>query len=376
TAAPRGRPDDAAVARIVEFVRAHPRGVLALGWGGGAQASTIARVAAATGWPVLADPISNLRTGAHAISTYEALLRSGGFARSHVPDLVVRVGAPLTSKVAQAWLDGSGAPTVVVDPQDAWLDPTGTASERIVAGADATLGVIADARTEPDADGAAWCASWQAAEHAAREAIDRVLDAGPACEGRIARDVATAVPDGGALVVASSLPVRALEWCMSPRSGLHVFANRGANGIDGFVSTARGIARADRGPVVALCGDLCFLHDANGLLDTEGAAGATAGPTFVVIDNGGGGIFSYLPQHELPAAEFRRLFATPQVTDVVELARAHGVDAVRVDSVDDVDLLAAGGTRVVVVPVDPEAARDQHRRCWEAVARAAGRVDA
>src|SRR5262249_59193930 len=118
-----------------------------------------------------------------------------------------------------------------------------------------------------------------------------------------ARDAGEAVPDDGTLIVASSLPVRALEWSMAPRSSLRVLANRGANGIDGFVSTAFGVARASGScPIVALCGDLCFLHDTNGLL------GGDASPpvTFVVVDNHGGGIFEYLPQRELP--EFEQLF--------------------------------------------------------------------
>jgi 2-succinyl-5-enolpyruvyl-6-hydroxy-3-cyclohexene-1-carboxylate synthase len=193
-----------------------------------------------------------------------------------------------------------------------------------------------------------------------------VLDDDIACEGRIARDIAAAVPEGGALVVASSLPVRALEWCMAPRAGLRVLANRGANGIDGFVSTVVGVAGAHAGPVVALCGDLCLLHDTNGLLGSAALAPAT----FVVVDNDGGGIFSYLPQHDL--AEFEPLFATPQCVDLVAVARAHGVSAERVDFADLPELVARGSdtTRVLVVPADRGAALEQHARGWRAVAAA------
>jgi 2-succinyl-5-enolpyruvyl-6-hydroxy-3-cyclohexene-1-carboxylate synthase len=204
------------------------------------------------------------------------------------------------------------------------------------------------------------------AETQAREAIDRTLDAQGPCEGLVARDLAVALPDGANLVVASSVPVRALEWCMAPRAGLHVFANRGANGIDGFVSTVVGVAGASSSsPTVALCGDLCFLHDVNGLL------GATEPATFVVIDNEGGGIFSYLPPAELP--EFEALFATPHGLDLVEVARAHGAHAERIDAIGELleaVLAPHDRPRVFVVPVDRNASVDRHRALWDAVAGA------
>jgi len=135
-----------------------------------------------------------------------------------------------------------------------------------------------------------------------------------------------------------------------------VFANRGANGIDGFVSTVMGVASAHAGPVVALCGDLCLLHDTNGFLRGTGNSGARQPATFVVVDNAGGGIFAYLPQYELP--EFETLFATPQFVDLVAVARAHGMAAERVDLAAVPKLVAEGADtdRVLVVPVDRGAA--------------------
>jgi 2-succinyl-5-enolpyruvyl-6-hydroxy-3-cyclohexene-1-carboxylate synthase len=350
------------VDRIAALVRAAPRGVVVAGWGAAIEAGDIEAFARSVGWPVLADPLSQVRTGEHAVSTYEALLRADGFGRAHMPELVVRVGAPLTSKVANAWLDES--PTVLIDPAGTWSDPGHAACERV--DADPATLLPALMATPPRATDTEWAAGWLRAEAQARAAIDAVLDADTACEARIARDTARAVPDDGTLVVASSLPVRALEWSMPPRAGLRVLANRGANGIDGFVSTAFGIARASAGAVVALCGDLCLLHDTNGLLG--GAASAPA--TFVVVDNGGGGIFEYLPQRGLP--EFEPLFATPQSANVVDVAVAHGVAAERVELAALPKLVAEGsdGPRVVVVAVDRKAAREQHGRLWEAVASA------
>lgn len=367
TSVARREPTASDVARLVALVRAHPRGLVVAGWGAHIDPVVADRFARAAGWPVLADPLSQLRTGSQAISTYEGLLRVVGFDRAYRPDLVVRLGAPLTSKITNAWLDD--IPTVLVDPDDAWLDPQHAACERVGSGAGALLRALTSALTDVDApDGltdARWLSDWFDVERLARGALDEVVADDLACEGRIARDVAAAVPAGGTLVVASSLPVRALEWCMAPRSDLRVLANRGANGIDGFVSTVVGIASETEGPVVALCGDLCFLHDTNGLL---GDAAAPA--TFVVVDNNGGGIFGYLPQHELP--EFETLFATPQSVDLVAVARAHGVAADRVELGDVAKLVAEGSAeaRVLIVDVDRQVAREQHTRLWAAVAAA------
>ena len=355
--------------RVADLVRARPRGMLVAGWGAGVHPDAAARLATATGWPVLADPLSGLRTGEHSVSTYEALLRADAFARAHPPELIVRIGAPLTSKVAGAWLDTAGVPTVLLDPDDVWLDPQRAATERIVADPDATLNALVDVLGDKGPQDAAWTRAWHTADRVARAALDTVLDDDIACEARIVRDVARAAPRDGALCVASSLPVRALEWAMQPRRDLAIFANRGANGIDGFVSTALGIARTRGGSTIACCGDLCFLHDTNGLL---GAADAPP-VTYVVVDNDGGAIFSYLPQHALP--EFEQLFATPQRVDLVAVARAHGIAAERVASVADLtDPLRSESvtTRVLVVDAPRDRAADQHRRCWEAVATAIG----
>jgi 2-succinyl-5-enolpyruvyl-6-hydroxy-3-cyclohexene-1-carboxylate synthase len=294
------------------------------------------------------------------------LLRVPAFAAAHRPDLVLRLGAPLTSKVASTWL--ADVPTVLIDEHDQWRDPSYAAGERIVGPAGAVVAATATRATPRGATG--WTAAWVQAEHAARDAIDASLDADDEpSEARVARDLAACLPGGAQLAVASSLPVRALEWAMAPRDDVRVTANRGANGIDGFVSTAAGIAAASPGaPTVALLGDLCFLHDTNGLLATR-----ELDVTFVVVDNRGGGIFSYLPQHELP--EFEALFATPQDVDLTAVAVAHGVPAEPVARASDLpaavkDAIAAGGPRVLVVPVDQARSRDRHRAMWDAVAAA------
>ena len=363
-------PDDATVARLAALTRAGRSGVIVVGWGSGASPEAVERFAATVGWPVLADPISGLRQGAHAISTYEALLRIPAFATGHRPDLVLRLGAAPTSKPLMAWLD-AGVPQLLVDPDGAWLDPARAAEERIAVDVDPLLATLAGAVTPADPD-EAWWGSWLAAERSARAALDDLLDAwATPFEGRVARDVVDAMPAGATLAVASSMPVRDVEAFARPRSSLRYLANRGANGIDGFVSTVLGSATAASGPIVALLGDLCFLHDANGLV---GAASRGVDVTFVVLDNDGGGIFSFLPQADLPE-HFELLFGTPHGVDLAALAGMHGVPVDRVEKASDVvpavdAAIAARGVRCVIVPTERADNVARHREAWAAAAAA------
>jgi 2-succinyl-5-enolpyruvyl-6-hydroxy-3-cyclohexene-1-carboxylate synthase len=362
-------PDSAAA--LADAVRG-TRGVLVAGWGADVVPATAARFARAAGWPVLADPLSGLRVG-ETISTYDALLRVEQFAAAHRPDVVVRVGAPLTSKAAMSWLDGADA-SWLVDPAGEWLDPHRSATVRVVAEAEALLAGAAELLAgdvgTPDA---AWMDAWRSAESAARRALDAACDGSDEVfEGRVARDVAASLPDGATLFVASSMPVRDVEGFAAPHAGVRFLANRGTNGIDGFVSSVLGAAAASAGPVVGLLGDLCFLHDANGLLGVE-RRGLDA--TFVVVDNDGGGIFSFLPQAHsaaIPPDRFEQLFGTPQGVDLAALAALHGVPCDEVTTADALaptlrTAMAAGGVRVVLVRTDRATNVERHEAAWAAV---------
>jgi 2-succinyl-5-enolpyruvyl-6-hydroxy-3-cyclohexene-1-carboxylate synthase len=350
---------------LAHLVADRPRGLVVAGWGAGVRPSTVLRFAEAAGWPVLADPISGLRVGG-TVSTYDSILRDERFASVQRPEVVLRVGGPLTNKVAMQWMDPT-IDQVLVDPDGSWLDPHHAAGGRMAADPELVLAALADALdVMVDHD---WVSAWQSADAAARAAIDNLIDGwDEPFEGRIARDVYAAAPEGSALVVASSMPVRDLESFARPRDGITVHANRGVNGIDGFVSTVLGVAAASEAPTVALVGDLAFLHDTNGLL---GATGRGLDATFVVVDNRGGGIFSFLPQAELPE-HFEALFSTPQDVDLAALARVYGL---AVDEVDRADELAPvlqasiehGGVNVVRVRTDRATNVTRHREVWSAV---------
>ncbi len=344
------------------------RGVIVAGAGAG-DPEAVHALAGSRGWPVLADPPSGCRVPEPTtVAAFDALLRHRPFAEAQTPEVVVRLGAPPASKVLAGWLATSKAHQVLVDPDSAWVDPERTAS--VVVRADPTVWcrALAGADPGPDTDPGpglgAWSTTWAEAEAAAQAAIDRVIDRHPeATEPGLARALAGGLVAGSTLVVSSSMPVRDLEWYAAPRTGHRVLANRGANGIDGVTSTAVGVALATGGPTALLTGDLAFLHDANALL---GLARREVDLTVVVVDNGGGGIFSFLPPaHALAADRFELLFGTPQDVDLVALAGLYGLRATRVD---DLAALAAalaapvapggarlGGAQVLVVTTDRQA---------------------
>jgi 2-succinyl-5-enolpyruvyl-6-hydroxy-3-cyclohexene-1-carboxylate synthase len=359
------------VANLAARVTGVERGLLVAGWGAETRPAAVTALADTLGWPLLADPISNLREGG-ATSTYDALVRVEAFASRHRPDLVVRLGAPLTSKVATAWLDPS-VEQVVVDPDGRWLDPHRAASERLAVDVEPLLLDLVDTLGGATRD-SAWLAAWRAAEAAARAAIDEVLDRDDTpFDARVARDVYAAVPGGGALLVAASMPVRDVEWFAAPRGGLRVYANRGANGIDGLVSTTLGIAAAGDGPTAGLLGDVAWLHDSNGLLGARRLAEIGVDATFVVLDNGGGGIFHFLPASAMP--ELDDLFVAPQAADPAALARAYGLEPRRVERASEVGpavraALAEGGIQVIVVTTDRFTNVARHETVWAAVAAA------
>ena len=338
--------------------------------------------AQAAGWPLVAEAVSGLRTGPNAVSTYDALLRHDRFARAHRPDLVLRIGRTGTSRALGDLLgrqvgdagDARDVRQVLIDPGSRWPDPERSLS--LVVEADPGLACADLAKAVVRREQTAWLASWLGAERVARGALDRALDEGERpTEPRTARDVAAGLPSGATLVAGSSMPVRDLDWFMAPRSGLRVLGNRGASGIDGFVSTTLGAALAGgagTGPTVALAGDLSMLHDQNGLLlaRTEQPVDAV----FVVVSNDGGGIFSFLPQAAFPE-HFERVFGTPHGVSFRVLAALHRCGYERVERAADLvpavtGAVGAGGVHIVEVPTDREANVADHQRAWQAVASA------
>lgn len=366
-------PDDAGVDEVAGLL-AGERGVIVAGAGSGGP-DEVHALATATGWPVLADPTSACRVPAPAtVAAFDALLRHRPFAEARRPEVVLRLGRPPASRVLAEWLAASSARQVLIERHGAWLDPGRTAAAVVGGDPGAWCSALARERAGT-APAPAWARSWRAAEAAAQAAMDRVLARHrEPTEPGVARRLAAALPPGATLVVSSSMPVRDLEWYGAPRTGLRVLSNRGANGIDGVVSTAVGAALAGGGrPVVALVGDIAFLHDTNALL---GLAGRGVDLTLVVVDNRGGGIFSFLPQaRALSPERFELLFGTPHDVDLVGLAQVHGVEARGVDDLDALQAaLGARGAQVLVAATDRSANVAVHDEVHAEVAAAADRA--
>jgi 2-succinyl-5-enolpyruvyl-6-hydroxy-3-cyclohexene-1-carboxylate synthase len=339
------------------------RGVILAGGRSGADPDDVAALAAVTQWPVLADPTSGVRSLAGAVGSFDTLLRHARFAVDHSPDVVVRVGRPAASKVLAEWISRAGAKVVQVGGPGQ-IDPDHGVASRLEPPA---LRALADKLG--GATGTPWLARWRHAAERAEAAIDEVLDGRAALtEPAVARTIARSLPPDAELVVASSMPVRDLEWYGGPAARAH--ANRGANGIDGVVSTALGVALAGP-PTVALVGDIALVHDAGALTALRTRH---ADLRIVVVDNDGGGIFSFLPQAtELAEARFEQLFGTPHGTDIVALAAAHGIDAVSVTSPDQLAArVAQPGPSVTRVATDRAENVEVHRALNAAVAAALG----
>jgi 2-succinyl-5-enolpyruvyl-6-hydroxy-3-cyclohexene-1-carboxylate synthase len=353
------------------------RVLFVVGAGCGPPESVLA-AAQALNAPVLADPLSGCRARSRGVvAAADAVLRDDTVAAFLRPDLVVRLGGLHASKVLATRLhewSKSGTRQLLVDQRWRWPDPDRDASTVVRAQPVAWCEEVLK-RTErgPEESDQVWFDNWALAESEAQTAIDEWC-AGheEATEPGIARCLPDAVSSETTIVVASSMPIRDFEW-YAPPLAKGILSNRGANGIDGVVSTALGAAATGRHPVVAVVGDLAFLHD---LTAWVGPRPSDPGAVVVVVDNGGGGIFSFLPQRDLVDHEtFEKLFGTPQTIEIGSVARGLGLEVAEVSTIVDLsaavrDALASGSSRVVVVKAPPRDTNLEHHRSLNAMVTA------
>lgn len=367
----RGPPrlDEPALDALAARLSAAPRGVILAGpreRALGAEPdfpAAICALAERLGWPVLADPLSRVRFGPHdkssVIAHGDALLRSRTFGAAHAPHLVLRFGQEPTSAAIASWAALHGRDrTLVVDPTGSWEDPSHVA-DAVIAASPAWLARELEARVPERTVAIAWLESWRSADRAAGMALAHHAADG-LWEGAIHATIASALPEGSLLHLASSMPVRDADtWSPMHERAVEVVSSRGANGIDGTLAQALGAAVAWGGPATVVLGDQAFLHDIGSLQ----LARAHRGPfTAVVIDNGGGGIFGHLPIAAHPEA-FEPYFLTPHQSDLGAIAAGFGVPVHRPRGVGELrGLLAqpADGFRLILLTVDR--AEDRQRR--------------
>jgi 2-succinyl-5-enolpyruvyl-6-hydroxy-3-cyclohexene-1-carboxylate synthase len=367
-----GRPSPTAMDRLMDALEARPRGVLVSGrWERDpALALAVEGFAETAGYPVLADPLSGARRAPTAVANYDALLRHAAFADGHQPELVLRVGDLPTSKPLRGWLAGAHeAFDVALDAERSWQDPDATTS--LVIPADPAITLAEATERLARAPDAAWVDAWRRADDAAAAASAHAVG-DELSEPWVAARLGATLPAEATLFVASSMPVRDVETFFPARDDPpRALANRGANGIDGTVSSAYGAAAASDAPTVLLIGDIALIHDLWGLL-----AGRRLGLrlAIVLLNNDGGGIFHFLPIAR-ETDVFEEHVATPHGLDFARAASLFDAGHELVTSPSGFDTALASalngtGTSIVEIRTDRAANVDLHRRVWAEVASA------
>jgi 2-succinyl-5-enolpyruvyl-6-hydroxy-3-cyclohexene-1-carboxylate synthase len=333
----------------------------------------VARLAARAGYPILAEPTSQLRLGPHdrslVIWPYDAIARSrpGGLD----PELVIRFGDTPTSKPLRQWLGSLPAlRQIVVDPAFDWNEPSNRA-ETMVRAEPRSLARGLTKRLADEAD-SGWRDAWLGAARAAAATVEGELSALDApTEPGVHAALGCLYADGELIYTASSMPIRDQEaFLPSNAADVRFLCNRGANGIDGLVSSGIGAAAASSRPTWIVTGDLGLFHDANGLAALRHADTQVR---IVVLNNDGGGIFEFLPQAEqLDREEFETLLGTPLGIEPERIAALYDLPYLRADSLTRLGEAARSDRVLVEVPVDRSANVEVHRRIANRVAHALG----
>ena len=330
------------IAAVAELA-VNQRGLIIAGNGVSDPAAVIA-LSDKLNWPIVADHRSKCRT-ANSIDRFDFLLRFKEFANNHMPETIIRFGEPLASKALTQFLKSANA-KVVAATNLVWNDSEHIAN-LVVPEVGLAQGLLNSCKNSDDQE---WLQSWRKHNQQARDALTSD-DSEEVLNGKqIAEQITQTIQPGSALVLSSSMPIRDVEWFGASRTDIDVYSNRGANGIDGVIATAVGVAASNK-PTFVLIGDVAFLHDSSTLVSL---AERKVDLTIIVVDNNGGNIFNQLPQAEvLDLDTFNKLFITPHSADLLKLCQAHKLPAVTwdKDSSFEKSLSEIGnilGTKVVV----------------------------
>lgn len=324
-------------------------------------------------FPILADPLSQLRSGSHKkdgiIDSYDTFLRDESAKAAFKPDVVLRFGTMPVSKALLLFLKKQKqAITFVVDGGAGWREPAGLATNMIYC--DETDFCHRIGETISEAQERNWLGLWKSLNEATKNALSSIRDEEELSEGKLFSLLQDILPEESTLFVGNSMPIRDLDtFFLNNEKGIKTMANRGANGIDGVVSTALGVSTVSENTVLAI-GDLSFFHDMNGLL---AAKLQKQNITVLLINNDGGGIFSFLPQAN-EKEHFETLFGTPHGLDFSHAAMLYGGKYNKVQNWDELKRVLAEsfeipGLKIIEVTTERESNLQSHRNLWRFVSQ-------
>ena len=406
------------IREIIEAISNSPRGIIIVGPRAELDLDgSLLQLARKIGYPVLADPLSQVRgqdEDGLVIASYDAFLRSEYFSEHYAPQLVIRFGAMPTSKPLLLYLQryAESCQQIIIDGYNGWEEPTRLAAQifyaedtvfclALIDKLDGQHNPFIDKRTAralkhfESPERIMWKEAWQKADRITRQTLSAAINDLPNLfEGRVFTELAQLLPVGTLLYTGNSMSVRDMDTFFWPRTPempadmdpflwsemmkLRCLGNRGANGIDGVISSALGASAAGdpEKPVVLVLGDLSFFHDLNGLL---AARLHRLNLVIVLVNNDGGGIFSFLPQAAYPE-HFEQLFGMPTGLDFRPVVEMYGGTFTRIaDWRTFRDALRAGltkgGLHVIEVPTERESNVNMHRQLWQAVERALQQAD-
>lgn len=316
----------------------------------------ITHLSQSLGWAVLAEGLSPVRNYAnlnpYLISTYDLILGNPQLSQKLAPEMVIQLGALPTSKELRAWLNSTQPQRWIIDPSPENFDPLHGKTTHLHLSVE-QLATTIPPLAKQESVSSDYLHQWRDAETQLRQALDKTMATTDTLfEGKAAWLLSQTLPPATPLLIANSMPVRDVEFFWKPNnSGIQPFCNRGANGIEGSLSTALGIAHHHQSSVM-LTGDLALLHDTNGFLQRNRFTGHL---TIVLINNNGGGIFEMLPisQFEPP---FQEYFATPQEIDFAQLCGTYGIEYKRITNWQQLQALLnplpEKGIRVLEIPTN------------------------
>jgi 2-succinyl-5-enolpyruvyl-6-hydroxy-3-cyclohexene-1-carboxylate synthase len=366
--------EDGVFEEIAEKLKGKERGLIVCGnLTDDKFTDAVTQLSASLNYPILADPLSQLRSGLHnhenIIETYDTFLRNEDAKAFLKPDVVIRFGAMPISKALTIFLkENQTADQYVVDGGGGWRDPTSLSTDMIFCNEALFCEKLVSLSTNEASS--AFIKNWQNLNELTKTTMKQVRDITVLSEGRLFYQLTDLLPEGATLFVGNSMPIRDLDsFFHNNGKNIRVMANRGANGIDGTVSTSLGAALYSQSMYLVL-GDLTFFHDLNGLI---AAKLYNIDIHIILVNNNGGGIFSFLPQSEHPK-NFELLFGTPLNIEFEHAVRMFNGNFTKIQNWDHFAVemnqsVEQSGINVYEIVTNREKNRDEHREIWQSVSQ-------